>query len=387
MKILYFTQLFYPFLFGGGERIFYQWATELVKRGHDVYVITQNIEGLQSQEIVDGIRVFRVGAAMKKSKTPLTSNMQNLSYMIKAFFMGLHILREQKIDLIHSNTYVPVFVAQFCSILSHIPHIVTIHDVYYLNKNFWKNWSGQGQSQLSYSRIGSFIEKIILKTNCTIFHTVSEESKQDMELAGTSKKIIMIPNGINTNLYEKTLIEKNQAVFIGRLVFYKNVETIIRSFQYVIKKIPDAKLMIIGEGPVKQNLQDIVTKLGLDQNIEFTGVVSDEEKVKILCESRVLLNPSLIEGFGMVILEAFACKKPVIISDIKPLSDLVLNSNDGYTINAKNTSEWSEKIIEILSNKELAQKMGLNGYQKITHKYSMEKIIEELTKLYRSVIN
>ena len=67
MNVLYFTQLFYPAIFGGGEYIFYQWAKELVKKGHQVFVITQSLQGEKSYETVEGIKIFRVGSTLKLS--------------------------------------------------------------------------------------------------------------------------------------------------------------------------------------------------------------------------------------------------------------------------------------------------------------------------------
>jgi len=123
---------------------------------------------------------------------------------------------------------------------------------------------------------------------------------------------------------------------------------------------------------------------GLDSSIIFKGAVSPEEKINLLNQSQVLLNPSLVEGFGLVILEAYSCVKPVIVSDTKPLCDLVSDSKDGYVCTL-NSSQWANRIVELLSNQSLVEKMGKAGYQKVVSNYSHEKIMKELISLYETI--
>jgi len=386
LKILYFTQLFYPSLFGGGENVFFGWARELTKRGHEVYVITQRLENTKSYEEYDRIKIFRVGSVPKIIGTLPVGVFSNISFFISCITKGIQLARKNKFDLIHSNTYIPVISAQICSRLFGIAHIATVHDVYLISKeNFWDDWSRQqGISGLA-RKIGPWLERKIAKTNVTLFHTVSETSKSDLEKLGVKKKIVVIPNGIDNSKYIRKNIEsKRQAIFIGRLVFYKNVEILIDAFGNVVKKIPDAKLVIVGDGPSKQGLVEKCKSAGLDSSIIFKGVVSPEEKINLLNQSQVLLNPSLVEGFGLVILEAYSCVKPVIVSDTKPLSDLVSDSKDGYVCTL-NSSQWANRMVELLSNHLLSEKMGKAGYQKVVSNYSHEKIMEELISLYETV--
>jgi len=386
MKILYFTQLFYPAVFGGGEYIFYHWAKELVKKGHEVFVITQRLHGTKPQEVVEGINVFRVGSTPKLSGTLPIGISTNISFLISSYFMGMKIGKKYNIDVIHSNTYIPVFSAQWCANRLHKPHIATVHDVYYTSKkDFWKSWSKQTQMSWLSKFAGPKIEKMIAKKKVTLFHTVSEKSKSDLLEMGVSRKISVIPNGIDVDDYNIEEIEpKNQVIFVGRLIFYKNIGIIIDAISKVIKKIPDVKLVIVGDGPQKSELMNKVKSLGLQSSITLTGNISEQEKIQLIHESRILLNPSLIEGFGIVVLEGFACGKPVIVSDTKPLSDLITELKDGFVVSAHNSDKWAERIIELLSNPEIAEKMGEFGKQKVISQYSISQLTDDLIALYNS---
>lgn len=367
--------------------MFYQWACELVKKGHEVYVITQKLANEKSTETINGIKIFRVGNKIDTSGTLPTGISDNLSFFVGSFLKGIQIVKKNKIDLIHSNTYVPTISAHLCSRITRVPHIATVHDVYSTStQNFWNKWSTQKGISKSTQTAGPFIEKLISKFHVTLFHTVSEQSKQDLVALGVRQKIMVIPNGIDPSQYENNNTPtKNQAVYVGRLIFYKNLDVIIDAFGIVTKKIPDAKLVIVGDGPTKQGLIEKASSLGIQNNVIFTGRISHKDKVKMIGQSQVLLNPSLVEGFGIVVLEGFACARPVIVSDSKPLSDLVDDSSDGYVVSATSPDQWAQKIIDVLSNPQQAMKMGQAGREKTISRYSISKLSDDMIKLYESI--
>ena len=388
MKILLLTQFFYPAVFGGGEYIFYHWARDLVKKGHQVFVITQRLENTKSHEIHEGIDIFRVGKMLQLSGTLPAGISSNVSYMFNAFFKAMSITKKEKIDIIHSNTYSPVFAAQLCSTITNTPHIATIHDVYYTSQDdFWQKWSKQKDLPKTTTTLGPFIEKLVLKMPVNLFHTVSEKSKSDIKKINSNKRVVVIPNGLNPEIYSKNISKvKNQVIYVGRLVFYKNLPIIIESFKNVVREIPDATLIIVGDGPMKEELYKLTLKLNLEKNIVFQGNISDEQKIKAISESQILLNPSLVEGFGIVVLEGFACKKPVIVSDSKPLSELINDGMDGFIVKSDSVLEWSEKIIELMKNPQKAEKMGKSGFQKLCQNYLLSCLVDDLLHLYEDVI-
>lgn len=386
MNILYVTQLFYPATFGGGEYIFFEWAKHMAKKDHNVSVITQRLKNSPDFEQVDNIQIHRVGSTLELAGTLPVGFVENISFLVGSFFKISSITKKQKIDLIHSNTYLPVFSSQLNSRLHNIPHIVTVHDVYFQSdEKFWSKWSEQSKISKTSSRLGPFVEKLVLKINCSMFHTVSEKSKQDMIESGVTKKIHVIPNGIDLEKYQSDESTKSQAIFVGRLVFYKNIETIIIAFEKIVKKIPTAKLLIVGDGPSRKFLESKANRLGMSDNIVFTGTVSEDEKIKLISQSNVLLNPSLVEGFGIVVLESFACKRPAIVSDCEPLSDLVEDSVDGFVVPAKDPAAWAEKIIELFDSKK-AQDFGKNGYEKVKSRYTISSVTRQLEELYKKLV-
>jgi len=178
----------------------------------------------------------------------------------------------------------------------------------------------------------------------------------------------------------------SQFVYLGRLVFYKNVEVILQAFKTVAKEFSDAKLIIAGDGPHKDSLEKLVKKLNIENNIIFAGYVTPQQKAKLLAESNALLFPSLIEGFGLVMLESFQQQRPVLVSDIPPMSDIVENNKTGLVIDPHDEKKWANTIIWLIKNPEESDTMGKNGNKILKEKYNQELFYENLIKMYKLVL-
>jgi glycosyltransferase involved in cell wall biosynthesis len=307
---------------------------------------------------------------------------------MNATVKGISIIVENKIDVIHSNTYIPALAGCVCAQLFRKPHVITFHDVYFLRREtFWDSWSSQGNSSGLVSLAGSSVEKLLLKLPKTVYHTVSETSKEDL-LYSKVRDVVVVPNGIDISEYSGTDEVKRddfQVIFIGRLVFYKNLDTVIRAFKKVVAKIDKAKLVIVGDGPMRSRWEALVTSIGLNEHVTFAGNIPHEEKVRLLKRSSFLVFPSVVEGFGIVVLEAFACNKPALVSEVKPLTEIVENGEDGYLVSPFDADAWAEKMIDLLSAPNKAAEMGVRGRKKLEQNYTIPKVVDKLEELYSQI--
>jgi glycosyltransferase involved in cell wall biosynthesis len=390
-------QLFYPYTYGGGEWLFFLIAREMAKRGHNVSVISQRLEGTDAFEKYEGIKIYRVGRPVLSTGLPPEIT-YHLRYIISASRKGREIIKKiskggEKIDIIHSNVYVPAVSAYLCSRFYHLPHLVTFHVVYQAQKkDFWKIWTAKLDKKTS-SYAGSlakFIEKTIIKMNLSGFHAVTEITKQDLITIGAPKeKIHVIPNGIDLAQYEDDIgqsditVEPN-AVFVGRLQAYKNIGTIIRAFRKVIEIIPEARLIIVGDGPDRDSL--LGEAKPISEHVMFTGRLSQEQKVRIIKKSSFMVLPSIIEGFPMTIIESFACAKPIIVSSVRPLSDIVKHGYTGLLVPPPfGEDKWAQEIIQLFSDKQNQYEMGKNAYNEFLSNYKVERIASLIERLYERV--
>jgi glycosyltransferase involved in cell wall biosynthesis len=310
LRVLMLCQLFHPLIYGGGEVQFWSLAKALVSRGHEVYVVTQRVSGLKDNEEVCGVKIVRVGTPVRYVGALTTSFLDSLAYFLEACWAGIRIAGAKRINIVHSNTYIPAFAGQLCASLLKMAHVMTVHDVYLAALPwFWPKWSQQRGVGISARALGPLLERTILRLPVDVIHTVSEASKHDLVEMGVQNSIVIVPDCIDPLEYkqdEPLSFNRHQAIYIGRLVFYKNLDVVFRAFSRVIENVPDAQLSIVGEGPMKQSWERMVRQRGLKEHITFHGRVSNEQKIRLLNESAYLILPSLIEGFGIVILEAFA---------------------------------------------------------------------------------
>ena len=385
MNIILLSQ-FFSTTKGGGEYVFKTIAKVMAKNGHKVWVITNNVKG-ENYEESENLKIITVNPTLEyKGGIPPTF-LDNIRYVINAFQKGRDIIKKQNIDVIHSNNFSPALAGSLISSFTNVPHITTIHDIFSIyDKEFWKKWAKQSNVSYTNARLVPFFEKLMMRFKFDCIHTVSEATKNDIQKIGTKKPICIIPNCLQEE--EQVTIESkaDQFVYLGRLVFYKNVEVILQAFKIVVKEFPDAKLIIAGEGPHKESLKELAIKLGVDNNTTFLGYITPQQKLKILSESGALLFPSTIEGFGLVILESFQQKRPVIVSNIPPMSDIVESEKTGLVLDPHDEKKWAEAIIRIIKNPQVSETMGEKGNQILKSNYSQKLFYENIIKMYNGVL-
>jgi phosphatidylinositol alpha-1,6-mannosyltransferase len=163
----------------------------------------------------------------------------------------------------------------------------------------------------------------------------------------------------------------------------KHHDSVLRALPKIIQAIPDVKYRIIGDGVLKAELKDLAASLGVSQAVEFKGRVSDEDLAKSYEEASIFVMPSEKEGFGIVFLEAWLRKIPVICGTEDASHEVVSHGVDGFAIHHKDIDSLSEKIIFLLENKNSAINMGKAGHQKVLENYLMNNFVKRLNSLLK----
>jgi glycosyltransferase involved in cell wall biosynthesis len=386
MNILYLTQ-FFSSTRGGGSLTFYDLARTMSKRGHKVHIICN-----LSTEIMDGdknIVMHIVKPHLRESNQLPPSIIQNLRYIINSIIHGVRITRESKIDIIHTNTFTPIISGSILGYLTGRPVLPSVLDVITGHELIaWSRWAEFNKLPSYYAFIGKILEKISLMMPVSMYHANSNTTMQDILAVKPRARIRVVYPGIASTYspYDQRQY-CNFILFIGRLVYYKNLDVLIKAFEHVIKIAPNAKLIVVGDGPMKETWKEIASNIGVSRSISFVGNIATSEKIELLKKCSALALPSIFEGFGLVLLEAFAEAKPVLVSNVKPFDEIVDDGIDGFILPKDDPIAWSQKIQYLLLNRAICKKMGESGLPKAKEKFSFNKSMDRMELLYNEVLN
>jgi glycosyltransferase involved in cell wall biosynthesis len=151
--------------------------------------------------------------------------------------------------------------------------------------------------------------------------------------------------------------------------------------------VPSVKLLIVGKGEEKDNLVNLVNQYNLNDTVTFKQDLSDEELIKNIKESELLVLPSTREGFGMVLAEANCCFKPVVTYASGGTVEVVENGYNGYLVESENIPELKDKILELLEKKELQKQFGINGRKKVETEFNWETIVNSYVLIIEKMIH
>ena len=214
-----------------------------------------------------------------------------------------------------------------------------------------------------------------------IIRAVSAFTKKKVERVVSNKPIFVFPTYTDIELFlggeghvyasggEKLVL------FVGMLIFLKGVHILIQAMKLVTRRIPDAKLLIIGRGGYKGQLEKLVRELGLEGKVEFVNHVPQAALRDYMRMCRVLVLPSLSEGLPRVLIEAMACGKPVIGTNVGGIPSLIHDGVNGFLIPPNDSQALAAKIIFLLSRESEVARMGAKGQGFVAQTFSTEKYV------------
>lgn len=217
---------------------------------------------------------------------------------------------------------------------------------------------------------------------CSTSYAMAEEMKKYYE-----KDIAITPFGVDTNKFSCTIpVLSKEFITIGiakNLHKVYGVEYLVRAFADLCDewKADELRLLIVGDGSEKESLEQLSKELGISSKVQFTGNVDNDKVPEYLNKMDIVCIPSINESFGVAAVEAAACSRPVIASNIGGLKEIVLDEFNGYLVEVQNSKDIKDKILNLLKDKNKLIEFSQNTREFILEKYDWEsnaKIMEEL---------
>ncbi len=165
---------------------------------------------------------------------------------------------------------------------------------------------------------------------------------------------------------------------LSRKDHYKGCDRVIRALPQVLTEFPSARYEVVGEGPLRGELEDLARRLGVGHAVGFHGYLDEDELERVYSRSHILVMPSTGEGFGIVYLEAWRHGVPVVAGNRDAGAEVVTDGVDGLCVDPYSVEQVARALISLLSDPERAAAMGRRGYQTLMAKYTHAHFRENL---------
>ena len=307
---------------------------------------------------------------------PILYSPKNIRLFISIFYF-IKLLITWKPTVIHAHYIIPSGLIGLLGKCFRIPVICTSHGED-LQINRQVNYGYRNNKFLSFVIwfTVQFLDNVIVVSKSMI--------SDSLEAGSTIHKTRMIYNGIDpgfiTNSNKDPKIKT--ILYVSRLHPKKDPMILVDAFKLVLSQINGVRLIIAGEGPMRKNLENRINHLSLSNDVTLLGRVSESKKWQLLDSCDIFVLPSKVEAFGIAIIEAMLCKKPVIVSDLEVFHEIVESERTGLIFRVGDSNDLANSIIKLLSNHDLSINIGHNAYKLSKDQFSTDKMVKDYIQLY-----
>lgn len=324
---------------GGAEVHLHEIFRRVAAAGHEVTLLCSHFKGAPLEEDIDGIHVVRCGSR------------DFFNYIVPGAYFKLR--RRQRFEIVLDDLnkipfFTPLFVLE--------PVLAIAH--HFFGKSIFKEVS---PLYAGYVYRSEYLVRYVYRR--TPFAVVSESTRQELQRWNMRGDIDLLPNAVDMTRYKPSETAANSPVigYLGRLKKYKSVDHLIRTLPLIQRQVPNATLKIIGGGDALPELRRLAEALGIGGQVTFTDFVSHEDKVRHLNECSLIVNPSPKEGWGLTVIEANACRIPVVAADSPGLRDSVVNDKTGILYEYGNLPTMAAAVVDLLLNNEKRRQLQINA--------------------------
>lgn len=356
------------FATGGVESYVRNLSKELVGMGHEVAAICADEPG---ENVVDRrIRIETLRCMGKIANTCITP------YLPSA-------LLKEDFDILHTHLPTP-WSADWSSLVSEFkkkPLVLTYHN----------DIVGEGFAKFIARIYNKTALKLLLNSADGII--VTRKRHMSPYLEAHAGKIFIIPVGIDVEVFRPQEVPLKGDIFFLSVLDeyhrYKGLDVLLGALKILKREMPDVLLIVGGCGSLVDFYMQMADSLGIKDNVKFAGFIASEQLLEYYNGCKLFVLPSTDsrrEGFGIVPLEAMACQRPVVATNIMGMAEDIKNSGAGMVVGCNDKDALASSMLCILKDEDLAKRMGALGRKLTVEKYSWKRTAEQIEKVYRGLV-
>ncbi len=393
MKVLYLTNYFDIPFWGGTIGVVYNLSKELIKKGHKVSILCSNYKKngtyslcSQSPTSMEGIDVHRLGTV-------------RLGTAYEAPFSFIHALRNNP-DIAHINPYNLINADISGLVLKHLknkPLFLTAGGAI-----FTRSWSRNLPGRIYDTLLG---KKMLKLCDGVIAYTDAEKEDLVRVFDLDRDKVHVMSNAVGDmflnlqNTPSKLDIEKKYNIspqeklvlLVARMDKVKGIEYLVKAAKIVSENRKDIKFLIIGDNPkypdYKNYIQQLVKDLRVEDTVTLAGFVNNDELIAAYKRADVFVMSSVYEGCPTALLEAMACGKPAVATEVGGIPQVINSSKAGTMVPPRNPQALAEALVELLDNPTEMKKMSSRGKEYVNKNCTWDTISEKHLKLYNAFLD
>ncbi|MGZ4926517.1 MAG: glycosyltransferase family 4 protein [Halobacteriota archaeon] len=370
----------YPYNVGGADKRLWELARKLAENGeHEVHIYGMKWWQGPDTIVTDNVHLHGVCKVRELyNEHGVRSITEALIYSLKV----LPPLLNADYDVIDCNQfpYLPCFSGKIASIIKRKPLVITWLEVW---DAYWSEYLG-----IISGSVGRIIERLTMRLPDGIV-AISQKTRGDLiKCKVRPERIDVIPVGIDLERIMKIAPAPSatDVLFAGRLIHEKRVDLLLNAIAIAKTEVPMISCAIIGDGPERGALEDLAATLGLEKNVTFIGFVDQDGLTAHMKASKVFVLPSVREGFGLVIIEANACRLPVISikHEMSAVRELVQDGVNGFLISKISPREIAAAILKIVRDDALREELAENGFA-MSKRYAWSDISKSIIDTYEKL--
>lgn len=386
MKILVVTTAFPRWPGDGHGSFIWEAVRAVAQQGVQMSVIATHSPGAATHERIEGVEIWRPRYWWPERMEVLRKEAAGLPVIWRKYplarlqivpFAAIYTLATARMvrsaDLIHAHWTIPAANALLARALYRRPLLVTVH--------------GSDIDLVTANPAGAWLTRRVLRRCDRVMAVSRHLAGATAALGVPAGRINVIPDGVDSGLFAPAAPEGRAPllVFAGSLVPRKGVTYLLQAMPPILRAFPDYRLVIVGDGSQRAELERQAQNLALGQGVTFTGALSQSDVRQWMQRARLLVLPSIEEGLGVVLLEALACGTPVVASRVGGIPDIVTPAV-GRLVAPGDPGQLAEAVCALLGDPPAWAEMSGRARERVVAEYDWERIAGRHIALYRSML-